>query len=417
MSYTAGYAPSEQIEQNYERMGPWTDFYALGATLYKLVTLQQPPTPSDISDDGTDAFHFPATVSASCRKLICWMMTPSRKKRPQSVAEIQAFVKENFKGRPSETHKQDEPTLAEEKKETKAEKTEFEKKPDAKDETNFEEKKAEKDILVAEEDVEELIDNEEDEAKKRKIKIGIGATCLILFGVLLWWGLTGNDDKSTNKVETIEKEVDLGLPSGTIWAGWNIGANSPSEKGSLFAWGELKTKNAYSWDNYFDENGKRFNIDSLASGKHSLIATECDVATQSWGSDWCMPSKEQVEELINNCAWKWGTSGGCQGLIGKGPNGKTIFFPVTGYRNEAENILWSPNSDGSYWVGELCHPKQHDHSNYHEMVVAQSQNSQRAYCFSFDNYNKTIKFGCSERFYGHAVRAVKTSIIDEPAAD
>ena len=238
-----------------------------------------------------------------------------------------------------------------------------------------------------------------------------------MFGVLLWWGLTGNDDKSTNKVETIEKEVDLGLPSGTIWAGWNIGANSPSEKGSLFAWGELKTKKAYSWDNYFDENGKRFNIDSLASGKHSLIATECDVATQSWGSDWCMPSKEQVEELINNCAWKWGTSGGCQGLIGQGPNGKTIFFPVTGYRNEAENILWSPNSDGSYWVGELCHPKQHDHSNYHEMVVAQSQNSQRAYCFSFDNYDKTIKFGCSERYYGHAVRAVKTSIIDEAVAD
>jgi len=146
MSYTAGYAPSEQIEQNYERMGPWTDFYALGATLYKLVTMQQPPSPSDISDDGTDAFHFPASVSASCRKLICWMMTPSRKKRPQSVAEIQAFVKEHFKESTSASSRQQDTSEKEETKKAatievkQEEKTEYEKEPDAKEETEFEEK-------------------------------------------------------------------------------------------------------------------------------------------------------------------------------------------------------------------------------------------------------------------------------------
>lgn len=94
MSYTAGYAPSEQIEQNYERMGPWTDFYALGATLYKLVTMQQPPSPSRISEEKTKAFSFPATVSELCRNLIYWMMTPNRTKRPQTVGEILQYLKE-----------------------------------------------------------------------------------------------------------------------------------------------------------------------------------------------------------------------------------------------------------------------------------------------------------------------------------
>jgi len=94
MSYTAGYAPSEQIEENYERMGPWTDFYALGATLYKLVTMQQPPSPSRISEEKTGAFSFPATVSELCRNLIYWMMTPNRTKRPQTVGEIRQYLKE-----------------------------------------------------------------------------------------------------------------------------------------------------------------------------------------------------------------------------------------------------------------------------------------------------------------------------------
>ena len=155
MSYTAGYAPSEQIEQNYERMGPWTDFYALGATLYKLVTLQQPPTPSDISDDGSDAFQFPATVSEACRKLICWMMTPSRKKRPQSVAEIQAFIKEHFKESPSASSRQQDTSEKEETKKAATievkqdEKTEYEENPNTKDKTEFEEKKTAVDKKVS----------------------------------------------------------------------------------------------------------------------------------------------------------------------------------------------------------------------------------------------------------------------------
>jgi serine/threonine protein kinase len=94
LCYTPGYAPSEQIDGNIKRIGPWTDFYALGATLYKLVTMQQPPSPSRISEEKTGAFSFPATVSELCRNLIYWMMTPNRTKRPQTVGEIRQYLKE-----------------------------------------------------------------------------------------------------------------------------------------------------------------------------------------------------------------------------------------------------------------------------------------------------------------------------------
>lgn len=86
LCYTPGYAPVEQVEQDFSKFGPWTDFYALGATLYYMQTRQQPPSSTAISDG--DAFRFPQTMSQPMRELIVWLMSPSRKKRPQSVAEI-----------------------------------------------------------------------------------------------------------------------------------------------------------------------------------------------------------------------------------------------------------------------------------------------------------------------------------------
>ncbi len=88
LCYTPGYAPNEQIGQMYDRFGPWTDIYALGATIYNLLTNKKPPMAIDIEEDGENAFEFPNTVSDGMRKLVVWMMQPKRKARPQSVDEI-----------------------------------------------------------------------------------------------------------------------------------------------------------------------------------------------------------------------------------------------------------------------------------------------------------------------------------------
>lgn len=92
MCYTPGYAPMEQIEQDFEKFGPWTDFYALGATLYCLLTTKKPPSTSEINEG--NAFAYPSSVSPRMRQLVEWLMLPARRKRPQSVDEIRDFIKE-----------------------------------------------------------------------------------------------------------------------------------------------------------------------------------------------------------------------------------------------------------------------------------------------------------------------------------
>ena len=92
ITLTKGYAPSELEDGKKERIGAWTDLYELGATLYNLLTCQQPPTSSEILEDGTTVFRFPATISQTTQELITWMMTPNRRKRPQTVEEVEMRV-------------------------------------------------------------------------------------------------------------------------------------------------------------------------------------------------------------------------------------------------------------------------------------------------------------------------------------
>lgn len=98
ISYTNGYAPSEQMAQSYDKFGPWTDFYALGATMYKLLTNQDPPSVSDLSENETEDKHLALPmpyVSGEMKKLVVWMMQVNRLKRPKNVGEIRRFSQQS----------------------------------------------------------------------------------------------------------------------------------------------------------------------------------------------------------------------------------------------------------------------------------------------------------------------------------
>ncbi len=142
--------------------------------------------------------------------------------------------------------------------------------------------------------------------------------------------------------------VDLGLPSGTLWATCNVGANRPEEYGDYFAWGETAPKDYYDWSTYFDtdDGGSTFNKYKNNGGLTELLP-EDDAATKNWGSPWHMPTLVQMQELLDNCTREWTTQGGVNGTLVTGPNGNTIFLPAAGRRWDDE--LYGAGSYGYYW--------------------------------------------------------------------
>ena len=155
--------------------------------------------------------------------------------------------------------------------------------------------------------------------------------------------------------------VDLGLPSGTLWATCNVGANAPEEYGDYFAWGETEPKEEYSWENYQWCNGTSNTLTKYcfksSCGYNGFVDDkweldpEDDAAYVNWGSLWRMPSVEQLNELIDNCSWTWTTLNDVYGRLFTGPNGNTLFLPAAGHLGV--NMLRSSDSDGLYWTRSL----------------------------------------------------------------
>ena len=90
LCYTPGFAPPEQVDQNMEKFGPWTDLYALGATLFNLLTNQRPPASSDISEIPDEVFSPMNGCSQQMQTVVRWLMQPNRRQRPQNVEEVEA---------------------------------------------------------------------------------------------------------------------------------------------------------------------------------------------------------------------------------------------------------------------------------------------------------------------------------------
>ncbi len=151
--------------------------------------------------------------------------------------------------------------------------------------------------------------------------------------------------------------VDLGLPSGTLWATCNIGASVPEERGNYYAWGETEPKEYYAWDNegdykwgvYGDNENYVMTKYNKTDGK-TVLDPEDDAAQVNWCGAWRMPTWTEMEELLNtdNCTWKWTTNYNGTGVAGhivtSVSNGNRIFLPAAG----TSGFYWSSSLDPRY---------------------------------------------------------------------
>lgn len=224
--------------------------------------------------------------------------------------------------------------------------------------------------------------------KRQRIKNFVIMGVVAVVALAAWWMFKGNNSSTYNNVESEqnveqtnssetaeqqqqalpeisnEQAVDLGLSSGTIWAGWNVGATSAEQCGDYYAWGETKTKKEYSNFNYFDlKNGADFEDFTTyynEGGKTSIRCSNRDVAWVKWGHQWAIPTKDQADELVRECTWTWMKYNGANGFAVTGPNGKSLFLPAAGEHytgldssQKDVNEVISVGEQAWYWTSEL----------------------------------------------------------------
>ncbi len=195
--------------------------------------------------------------------------------------------------------------------------------------------------------------------------------------------------------------VDLGLPSGTLWATYNVGATAPEEYGDYFAWGETQSKEAYDWSNEGDyKYGIRDTSDKPDGGmtKYNSIdnlrtlESSDDAASVNWGSDWRTPTKADFDELLEACDAEWTDdydNTGVAGLIVTSKTDETrfVFFPAAGYHYTRG--LDAQGTDCKYWCSSIYET---------EYPVAWSLNAGNDY---------PLVMGGNSRYYGFSIRAVR----------
>ena len=166
----------------------------------------------------------------------------------------------------------------------------------------------------------------------------------------------------------VPKAVDLGLPSGTLWADRNMGiVEKPTEFGVYFSWGNIYSSNeavpekeqrTFSWQTYKYGKGPKsltkYCTDSkfgTKDGKTQLDPSDDAAASYAknhqvpfWDAQWHIPTAKEFEELIEKCKWTW-TNNGYQVT---GPNGRSIFLPAAGM--SGHNLPYI----GQYWTSTLC---------------------------------------------------------------
>ena len=156
--------------------------------------------------------------------------------------------------------------------------------------------------------------------------------------------------------ESVPEAIDLGLS--VKWARVNLGATAPEDYGDYFSWGETSPKSSYNWSDYSfgqSKNGpfSKYVLDvELGTVDHkTVLDLEDDAAHIILGGDWRMPTKEEVEELMNNCSWSWTTRNGIPGYCVTSNksrySGVSIFLPANGMFGSSS--VSKAGTEGHYW--------------------------------------------------------------------
>lgn len=185
--------------------------------------------------------------------------------------------------------------------------------------------------------------------------------------------------------------VDLGLPSGTLWASCNVGASSPEEPGDFFAWAETQPKDNYNWNSYkYSRYGFSGNFIRYTGNDFYRLVPEDDAASVNWGDGWEVPSEAQYEELIdeNYTTIVASTLNEASGLlITSKSNGKSIFLPAAGKKTDARVLL---PKIGNYWT----------HSCSSQDI------NQARFLYFYSTETLRLRLSVNERYYGCLVRPV-----------
>lgn len=211
---------------------------------------------------------------------------------------------------------------------------------------------------------------------------------------------SGDGGNSGGGSQITYEYVDLGLPSGTLWATSNVGAASPEEYGDYFAWGETQPKEYYDWNNYNYCRGDWNTLTKYCSNPNygyngftdtlTILQASDDAATANCGEGWRTPTKDEWEELITCCTQTWIIRDGINGKLFVASNGNSVFLPAAGCQSQH---LEEVGSIGYYGSSSL-----------------QTNRPDNAWFLEFDSDHSSMDQPIGWRYYGQPVRPVCSSL-------